>query len=300
MTLFASLLAGVGLAVTLAPAPAVQAQRPPDLAPAPPAVVAPIVEVHALETREQLREVLSRYPPDLGRILKMDPTLLQNPDYLAQYPALASFLAAHPAVAHNPGYYLEFVRLSSNYSVPDDPRSQALAMWGNVMDGIAVFTVMVFFGSLFAWLVRTLLAHRRWLRTSRVQTEVHNKLLDRFAGTGDLAAYIQTPAGQRFLEAAPLADDAGSRAVAAPLGRILWSAQIGVVLVIGGLGFQFISGRVIPEVAEGLWVIGVLAVSFGLGFVLSGALSYVLSRRLGLFDHAPSLAASDRGPTTSA
>ena len=297
MTLFASLLAGVGLAVTLAPA-ATQAQRPPESAPAP-AVVAPIVEVHATETREQLREVLSRYPPDLGRILKMDPTLLQNQDYLAQYPALASFLAAHPAVAHNPGYFLEFVRASSSYSVPDDPRSQALAMWRNVMDGIAVFTVMVFFGSLFAWLVRTLLAHRRWLRTSRVQTEVHNKLLDRFAGTGDLAAYIQTPAGQRFLEAAPLADDTGSRGVAAPLGRILWSAQIGVVLVIGGLGFQFISGRVIPEVAEGLWVIGVLAVSFGLGFVLSGALSYVLSRRLGLFDHAPSLAASDRGPTTS-
>lgn len=298
MNLLTLLLAGAGLAVTLAPT--AQAQRPPDSASQPPAVAAPIVEVHAQETREQLREVLSRYPPDLGRVLKMDPTLLQNQDYLAQYPALASFLAAHPAVAHNPGYFLEFVRSSSNYAVPDDPRSQALAMWGNVMDGIAVFTVMVFFGSLFAWLVRTLLAHRRWLRTSRVQTEVHNKLLDRFAGTGDLAVYIQTPAGQRFLEAAPIADDTGSRTVAAPLGRILWSVQIGVVLVIGGLGFQLISGRVIPEVAEGLWVIGVLAVSFGLGFVLSGALSYVLSRRLGLFEHPPSLAPTDRGPSTAA
>jgi hypothetical protein len=140
------------------------------------------------------------------------------------------------------------------------------------------------------------LNHRRWQRISKVQTEVHNKLLDRFAGTDELLAYVQTPAGRRFLEAAPIPlDDSGTQSFASPIGRILWSVQIGIVLAVGGLGFQFISGRVLPEVAEGLWVIGVLAVAFGVGFIVSAAASYVLSRRLGMLDPRVPLVTSDRG-----
>jgi hypothetical protein len=307
MNQFISLAAVVSLALTFVDGPALAQTRPQDQTtrtPASPGQVAsptaPVVEADARETREQLRELLSRYPPDLGRILKMDPTMLQNQAYLAQYPGLAAFLAAHPAVVHNPGYFLEFVRQSYDYTEPADPKRQAIDMWRNVLDGVAVFTVMVFVGGLFAWLVRTVLDHRRWLRVSRVQTEVHNKLLDRFAGTGELLAYVQTPAGQKFLEAAPIPLDPGSRGIAAPLGRILWSVQVGVVLVIGGLGFQFVSGRVIQEVAEGLWMIGVLAVAFGLGFVLSGVVSYALSRRLGLLEPTTPLATPERGNTTSA
>ena len=260
----------------------------------------PFLEVDANQTRDQLREVLQRYPPDIGRILKMDPTMMLDQAYISKYPALAQFLAAHPEVVRNPGYYFEFVRLTSDYTRPEDPRSRAIDMWRNQMEAMSVFVVMVFIGSMFAWLVRTALDHRRWVHVSRVQNEVHNKLLDRFAGTSDLLAYVQSPAGRRFLEAAPIPVDTSSgRAVSAPLSRILWSVQAGVVLAVGGIGFQFASGRVIAEVAEGLWMIGVLAVAFGVGFILSGLISYVLSRRLGLLDHEPILPPAPRGDTTA-
>jgi uncharacterized membrane protein required for colicin V production len=88
--------------------------------------------------------------------------------------------------------------------------------------------------SLLVWVVRTVVDHRRWLRQSRVQVEVHTKLLDRLTSNDDLLAYAQTPAGSRFLESAPL--ELGAQAPAAPLGRIIWSVQAGVVLIVLGIG----------------------------------------------------------------
>jgi hypothetical protein len=60
--------------------------------------------------------------------------------------------------------------------------------------------------------------------------------------------------------------------------------QAGVILGALGLGMLFVSGRVVPEVAEGVWLIGVLTLALGVGFVGASAVSYVLSRRFGLFD----------------
>jgi hypothetical protein len=218
----------------------------------------------------------------------MDPTMLSNQPYLAQYPAVQQFLAAHPEIARNPAFYLEFVRQSYDYTAPTDPQSRAIDVWADTMEGIGVFCIVVFISSMVAWLIRTMLNHRRWLRSSKVQTEVHNKLLDRFAGTNELLSYIQTPAGRRFLEAAPIPVEAATdRPLGAPLNRILWSVQAGIVLTIGGFGFQYVSGSVLPEVGQGLWTIGVLATAFGIGFIIAGAFSYIMSRRLGLFDPPP-------------
>ncbi|MBI4476831.1 MAG: hypothetical protein HY654_06630 [Acidobacteria bacterium] len=107
------------------------------------------------------------------------------------------------------------------------------------------------------------------------------------ASNEDLLAYIQTSAGRKFLESAPIPLDAGPRAVAAPLGRILWSVQVGTVLAVGGIGLQFVSGRVLEELSQPLFVIGVLAMSLGVGFMLAAVAAFVLSRRLGLFDTQP-------------
>ena len=44
------------------------------------------------------------------------------------------------------------------------------------------------------------LADRRWQRLTKTQTDAHSKLLDRLTSHEDLLAYIQSPAGKRFLE----------------------------------------------------------------------------------------------------
>jgi hypothetical protein len=283
--LLAACFGSVGLAQTSSPQGATgQAAQPAN----PPAQVPLAVETDAREVRAQFEELLRKYPPDLGRILKMDPTMLANQQYLAQYPAVQQFLAAHPEIMRNPSFYLQFVQLAYDYTRPTDPRSQTLEMWNSTIESVGVFVIVVFISSMIAWLVKTILHHRQWVRTSKVQTEVHNKLLERFAGTNELLTYVQTPAGRRFLEAAPIpVEAANDKPMSAPLNRILWSVQAGIVLVIGGVGFQFVSGRVIEEVAQGMWTIGVLASAFGLGFILAGAFSFVMTRRLGLLDSPP-------------
>ena len=138
------------------------------------------------------------------------------------------------------------------------------------------------------WLVRTLIDYRRWLRLSKVQTEAHSKLLDRFTSGEDLAAYLQSSPGRKFLESAPIPLDAGPRSISAPLGRILWSIQAG--LVAG-------PGRRRPAVRERRHHrrgrssqsarSACSALMFGIGFILSAVVSYVLSQRLGLLEGKP-------------
>jgi hypothetical protein len=292
-------LTALAFVVTFTSIAAAQAPRTPT--PAPPATVpgAAALETDAREVRDEFERILMRYPPEVGRILKMDPTMLTNQQYLAQYPTIQQFVTAHPEIARNPSFYLEFVRISYDYTRPVDPQSRAIDMWRNLIESASIFVVMVFVASMFAWLVKTVVTHRRWLRTSKIQTEVHNKLLERFSGTNELLTYVQSSPGRQFLEAAPIVTEGvADRPVSAPLNRILWSVQAGIVLVVGGLGFQFVSGRIMPEVAEGLWTLGVLGTAFGLGFILAGAFSFVMSRRLGLLER-PASVGRERGDSTA-
>lgn len=245
----------------------------------------------AEETRGDLTEILQRYPPALGRVLKMDPSLLTSETYLATYPALAGFLATHPEVAHNPSYFLAGVPGSDGSYHPTDAASAAVDMWRSMFDAFSVFVIFMTVTLSLIWLIKTLLDWRRWTRLARVQAEVHAKLLDRFSANEDLLTYIQTPAGRRFLESGPILAEAGPRPIGAPVSRILWSFQAGIVLTVAGLGLVMVSGRVHPEVGEGLVVMGVLAIALGIGFALSGLAAWLISRRMGLFEtmlpHAP-------------
>jgi len=125
---------------------------------------------------------------------------------------------------------------------------------------------------------------RRWSRLSRVQTEVHGKVLERLTSNDELLRYIETPAGRRFLESAPIPVDTASRQVSAPIGRILWSIQMGLVVAAAGVGLRFVSSGIDKEAAQPLHALGVVALCVGIGFVLSAVLSFILSRRLKLFE----------------
>jgi hypothetical protein len=274
-------LAAPAFAQTPAPAGEVRRVQPTNATGVPPIAGA----VDARTTREQLRELLGRFPPDLARVLKMDPTLLRNEGYLAQYPALAQFLAQHPDVAHNSRFYFSFIEVEGgDWPQPADSRTESVRMVRNMMEWVGALGFFVAGASLAAWFVRTFIDYRRWLRVSKVQTDVHNKLMERFSGSGDLLAYVQSPAGRRFLESAPIPLDPGPRILGAPLSRILWSVQAGVIFTVMGAGFEIVSNRVIEDVGQPMSVFAVLAAALGIGFIASGAVSYILSRRLGLLD----------------
>jgi hypothetical protein len=244
----------------------------------------------ARQTRVELQELLRRYSPTLAGVFKLDPTLLTNSDYLAPYPGISEFLARHPEVARDPSYFFEDVELpwvESRRNEPSDPRSQVVNLWRGTMEGSMILIVFLVVTSTLIWLIKTLIDYRRWARLSKVQADVHNKVLDRFANNEDLLAYVQTPAGRRFLESAPISLDAATPAVAAPLRRILWAVEAGFVLGCGGIGVEIASRFVPGEIAPILFALGILGISLGAGFVIAAAASFFISKRLGLFQPPP-------------
>jgi hypothetical protein len=249
-----------------------------------PATPPPVVEQpDAQRTRGEISELLSRYPPSVKAVLGLDVGLLSDETFMAPYPALADFLHRHPEVARNPGFYIEAVN-----QYRDDPDTRERALWRETLDGFGALTAFAMGIGLLIWLIRTIVDYRRWNRLTRIQTDVHTKLLDRFTGSDELLSYIQSPAGAKFLESSPIRLDAGPKSVAAPLGRILWSVQVGVVILSAGIGLGAISGRVASEVAEPIHGFGVLAVAVGIGFLVSAGISFLISDRMGLIERPSS------------
>jgi hypothetical protein len=226
-------------------------------------------------TRQQLQQLLWQLPPNLRSVLQADPSLAERPDYLAPYPALMAFLEEHPEVARNATFFFG----SPDYNRRDP---NPLEVFAAILAGTGLFigfmTVMVIIGSV----LRQVVDYRRWARQSRMQAEVHTKILDRMQSNEDLLAYIQTPAGRHFLEFTPISTDSESRPAGAPFGRILWSVQAGVVLAALGLGLRYAQGSVPEEIVPGFTVLGIIVMSLGIGAVVSAGIAYVLSARLGL------------------
>jgi hypothetical protein len=234
--------------------------------------------VNAEQAREQLRELLNDYPSSLAQVLRLDPTLMANPAYLAPYPALAAYLAQHPEVAHNPAYFLGEAR----FSVPD-PQRRTIEAVEESLAGLAFFLFFMTALGVATHVGRSILEHRRWMHAMKIQTDTHTKLVDRLSSNEELMAYISSPVAQRFLSSTPVSIESDRMGiVAAPVARILTSIQIGVVATCGGTGLWIAKARVIEEVAQPLHVIAVLAIALGIGFVLSAFLSYGLSEQMGL------------------
>jgi hypothetical protein len=234
------------------------------------------------ELREQFRGVMREHPPELGRILALDPTLLSDEAFLARYPDLARFVAAHPEVRRHSSYYV------GQYQ-PLSPRAQQL---DQSLEPLFAFGGFLLFAFSVGWLVRTILDQRRWSRLSRRQSEVHNKILDRFGTTAELLEYVKSPAGSKFLEGAPIPlHDAESQNP--PLARTIRSVQTGVVITLAAVGFLIVGAWLEKDLGDGLFGIGIIALCIGLGFIASAAVSLFLSRRLGLWRTPESTDASE-------
>ncbi len=163
-----------------------------------------------------------------------------------------------------------------------------------MMRAIVPFSVFLVITFVLVWILRVVLDNRRWYRMVKVQTDMHTKLLDRFASSQDVIAYMESDAGKRFLES-PRFDIQPKQSAAFPYGRILWSAQVGLIVATAGAGLIFLRGRVPAEGDAPLLVFGTLAVTLGFGFLLSAAASYALSKQFGLLEH-PAHDAAVSGP----
>jgi len=161
--------------------------------------------------------------------------------------------------------------------------SQRYGLARFINDAYPFLVFVIILGALL-WVLRVILENRRWGKVAKVQSEVHSKLLEKFGTSQELLAYMETGAGKRFLESQPFQLEAQeTRATPYPFGRILLSMQWGVVVLLVGVGLLYLRGHV-TEGGEGCLVLGTLASTVGIGFLLSAAASYGLSQHLGLLE----------------
>ena len=129
------------------------------------------------------------------------------------------------------------------------------------------------------WVVKISLAHRRFSKVLKIQAELQNKLLDKFASSQELAEYLRSNGGTAFM--AHLRSAVEERT--SPYTRIFASAQWGIVLAFGGGALLLIHANV-SSPDEGMVVVGGLALALGLGFLVSGGVAFVLSKSWGLIN----------------
>ena len=241
---------------------------------------------------------LLKLSPTLTTVVSHDPSLLANQDYVAKNnPQLAAFLTEHPEVARNPEYFL-FSHLPHEPGQPDEVLERAVwpdvyrqqSSWGGPMDEFMhdLAPLLSFLGFLVVliWMVRIFVENRRWGKVFKLQSEVHGRLIDKFSTNQELASYMETEAGKRFLEAAPIAVNLESgRRVPHAVARVLTPLQIGVVMVLLGAGLLALR-RATPDLDVPMLVLGMVVLMPGIGFILSAGLTWMLAARLGLMPPA--------------
>lgn len=149
--------------------------------------------------------------------------------------------------------------------------------WPGVL--IAVLNPLGFFTlvGLMAWIVY------RWHQArTQARMEFHRQLLEKFDSGREFSEFLESKGSQRLLEGL------WSEKITAK-ERILQSTRWGVVLTVVGAG-----GLALSWQEEDLLIPGMLILALGLGFLVSTAISYRLSSKLGLLRDEESATESDR------
>src|SRR5215472_10464546 len=133
-----------------------------------------------------------------------------------------------------------------------------------VKDWMMTVTFIVFFGWSI-YLIASLIRRRQ-------QSAMQKHLLERFSSAQDFAQFIQSPAGQKYVTGF-------TDVVTSPRNSILSSVRTGCVLAFGGIGC--IAGSS-PWGYHIFWAVGWVALTAGIGFLVSAVISYFLAKKLGL------------------
>ena len=128
------------------------------------------------------------------------------------------------------------------------------------------------------WMLKLGLDHRRRTKLMNYQHDLQTRLLDKFSSSGEPMEYLQGDVGEQFLLSA-------TAEKSDPRSLILSSIQTGLVLLAGGVAFMFLRGQ-IADAEEGFVLLGTVGIALGVGFILSAAVAYGLSKSWGIINGA--------------
>lgn len=140
---------------------------------------------------------------------------------------------------------------------------------------LAMIIVMPTMFVTMAWAFKTLVNFYQQRNLTKLHYALQDKLLDKLGTSPEALEYLRSDAGERMLALAV-------KERTNPYARILSALQAGAVISLLGIGFLVLRPMVPPDGAEAFSVIGVLALSLGLGFLASSGAAYAFSKKWGL------------------
>jgi hypothetical protein len=144
------------------------------------------------------------------------------------------------------------------------------------MTGIVTIFVFSGFFAMVAFTVWVVVTGRRHREHMRFMADFTTRMLDRMASTRDFADFLQSEAATKLL-----ANLAPERTSAGPQPGIFRTMQAGIVVTVLGIGALVLDSRIAVD-DPALTIVGGIAISLGLGFLLSSVASYRLAGKLGL------------------
>lgn len=139
---------------------------------------------------------------------------------------------------------------------------------------IAVMTMFITVVGTIAGITRMTLNHIRLQKLARLQADTAAKILDKLGSTPETLEWLRNGDMKRFFD---LQVENSSQ----PHARILNTITAGLILLFLGIGcLSFVS--VDPDI---VWrMMGTILGALGMGFLISSAASYVLSKKWGLIE----------------
>jgi hypothetical protein len=157
----------------------------------------------------------------------------------------------------------------------------------NSADLMVAINMSVFFGmvAFVVWIVMSSWQRRQQLKN---MTEFNTRLVDRIGSIKDFGEFLQTEGGAKFMGTMTVGRDSiGSR------DRILRATQIGIILVVLGVGLLLVSEHAIFKAIDqdvsltardNFWIAGIIVLALGVGFLISSVASYYLGKNLSDLD----------------
>jgi hypothetical protein len=131
---------------------------------------------------------------------------------------------------------------------------------------------MIFF---WAWVVYAIM---EWRKT-KYKNETQNKIIEKFNNVSDLNAFLQSEGGNKFLNRLSINGKDIRQ-------KILSSMTKGVIILFLGIAIFVMGSSLTDAYAEvrGISALGIIITFLGLGFLVSTFISYLLSKKWGIFD----------------
>jgi hypothetical protein len=145
----------------------------------------------------------------------------------------------------------------------------------NISENFMVMVNLTAFLFFTAWVIKLVMEWKKFRR----QTELHHKLIERFANVQELSAFLETESGGKFLSTLPTEKSSPTR------DKLLSSIQKAIILAfLGGAFFAISRLYITAEENQAFGIFGIIAIALGLGFAVSTAISFILSKKWGIIN----------------